>query len=270
MTSAPRSLSTPVKTACSCCARPTQGSTSKSSLLFVLGVIRLSSGPGRCTRTTLRPPTSLSAPMLWLTIPPRSLAAPPRRPLRQYHQSAADYPSQAGWDRAPSVPQTSLAAPMLAGIGPGPCAEPSPSKRGALSTAQTVSPVSSARTPQASHRQATMLSPRPPSEDTDAWLACGLVGLPPSLTVTGTELSSTSQVTRSLSPGSGYACRMALLSSSLTTRAASPTAQSKIPASLSSADSALLATATLAGAHGSSTTLDALTSLPARPDAATR
>src|ERR1022692_3150006 len=83
MTSAPRSLSTDVNTSCSCCARPAHGRPSKSSRLLVRGVIRLSSGPGRCTRTVLSPPTSLSAPMVWLTIPPRSPSPRPRRqPLK--------------------------------------------------------------------------------------------------------------------------------------------------------------------------------------------
>ena len=51
-----------------------------------------------------------------------------------------------------------------------------------------------------------------------------------------------------LAPGSGLACRMALLSSSLTTSTASPTAPSKMPAAVRSAASRCRATATLAGA----------------------
>ena len=59
---------------------------------LVLGVIRLSSSPGRCTSTVLRQPTSLSVPMLWLTIPPRSSPYPPHGdPCWQYHQSLPDY-----------------------------------------------------------------------------------------------------------------------------------------------------------------------------------
>src|SRR6266705_3373491 len=57
---------------------------------------------------------------------------------------------------------------------------------------------------------------------------------------------------------------MALLSSSLTTSTASQMAESKMPAALSSSEIARRATATLAGAHGRSTTLDALTSLCTR------
>src|SRR6266700_4595481 len=60
---------------------------------------------------------------------------------------------------------------------------------------------------------------------------------------------------------------MALLSSSLTTRAASLIAVSKIPAASRSAVSRCRATATLAGAHGRSTALESLTSLSTRPDA---
>jgi hypothetical protein len=69
-----------------------------------------------------------------------------------------------------------------------------------------------------------MASPRPPTADAGGWPTCGMVALPPSLTATSIVLPSTDHVTWSRSPGRGYACKMALLSSSLTTTAASRTA----------------------------------------------
>lgn len=141
-----------------------------------------------------------------------------------------------------------------------PCGGVRPFLCGAGSTAQTVSPRSSDRTPHVRARCSTMPSPRPPSADTEACAACGRVAPPPSLTEISITPSSSAQVTWSLAPGSGCACRMALLSSSLTTSAASATAASKMPAARSSEVSFRRATATLAGAQGSRTTLDFLTS----------
>ena len=105
-----------------------------------------------------------------------------------------------------------------------------------------------------------MSRPRPPRADTVACARTGVVGAPPSLTATSTASSPTAQATCTFAPGSGLACRIALLSNSLTTRTASPTAASKIPAALRSAASRWRATATLAGAQGRSTVPAALTS----------
>jgi hypothetical protein len=69
-----------------------------------------------------------------------------------------------------------------------------------------------------------MAKPRPPTVDADGWPTCGMVALPPSLTDTSIVPPLMDHVTWSRSPGSGYACKMALLSNSLTTRAASLTA----------------------------------------------
>ena len=77
--------------------------------------------------------------------------------------------------------------------------------------------------------------------------------------VISTDPASTIQVTRRHRPGSGHACSTALLSSSLTTSAASPMAASKTPAASRSAVICRRATATLAGAQGSSTSLASLT-----------
>src|SRR5258708_2710900 len=66
---------------------------------------------------------------------------------------------------------------------------------GAARTAQTVSPTSSARTPQVRQRCSTMLRPRPLTDDADGCPACGTVALPPSLTATSTEVPSTAQAT---------------------------------------------------------------------------
>jgi hypothetical protein len=136
---------------------------------------------------------------------------------------------------------------------------------GTATTAQTVSPVSSALTPQLLARYSTMPRPRPPREETVACAVMGLVVAPPSLTATSTALSSSTQARITLEPGRGRACRMALLSSSLTTRTASPTAPSNTPAAVRSAASRRRATATLAGAHGRSTVPAVLTSLRRAP-----
>jgi hypothetical protein len=53
-----------------------------------------------------------------------------------------------------------------------------------------------------------------------------MVAPPPSLTETWTQPGSMRQATRILAPGSGAACRRALLNSSLMTSATSQTAES--------------------------------------------
>ena len=69
-----------------------------------------------------------------------------------------------------------------------------------------------------------MPRPRPPIEDSDGRDARGRVALPPSLTMTSTVDAESIQATRIRASGSGRACRIALLRSSLVTRAASATA----------------------------------------------
>ena len=66
-------------------------------------------------------------------------------------------------------------------------------------------------------------SPRPPIEQRGL-AGRGRVMLPPSLTATSSDRPCSAQATSTRAPGSGLACRTALLSSSLTTRAASPIA----------------------------------------------
>jgi hypothetical protein len=105
-----------------------------------------------------------------------------------------------------------------------------------------------------------MSRPRPPSAETLACARAGVVAAPPSLTATSMASLPSAHATWMFAPGSGLACLMALLRSSLTTRTASPTAASKIPAALRSAATRWRATATLAGAQGSSTVPAALTS----------
>lgn len=141
---------------------------------------------------------------------------------------------------------------------------------GTATTAQTVSPVSLVLTPQLLARYSTMSRPRPPSEETVACVVIGLVDAPPSLTATSTEPSSSAQARSNLAPGRGLACRIALLSSSLTTRTASPTTPSNTPAAVSSAASRRRATATLAGAHGRKTVPAILTSPAPHPVSAAR
>jgi hypothetical protein len=142
--------------------------------------------------------------------------------------------------------------------------------RGAGSTAQTVILPLEDRIPQVLDRCSTMARPRPPSEERDGCLAPGRVGAPPSLTDTRSEPLQSVQATRTVQPGNGCACRIALLSSSLKTKAASPIAAAIMPASRRSVASRPRAVATLDGAYGSRTTLAALTSprpAPAdRPD----
>jgi hypothetical protein len=111
-----------------------------------------------------------------------------------------------------------------------------------------------------------MSRPRPPSEETVACAVIGRVAAPPSVTAISTAPSVRSQERSSFEPGSGLACRMALLSNSLTTSTASPTTPSKIPAAVSSAASRWRATATLAGAHGRTTVPAILTSLRRAPE----
>jgi len=150
-----------------------------------------------------------------------------------------------------------------AGAGSGFAARPERRwAAGAASTAQTVIPESSDLTPHCLDRYSTMASPRPPSDERVGWAVVGLVGAPPSLTATSTASASSAHATCTLSPGSGRACRMALLSSSLTTRTASPTAASKMPAAVRSAASRRRTTPTLAGAQGRSTVPAALTPQP--------
>ena len=92
----------------------------------------------------------------------------------------------------------------------------------------------------------------------------GRVMAPPSLTATSSDRSRSAHATSTRAPGSGLACRIALVSSSLTTSVASPIAGETMPASCRSVLIWLRAAITLAGVCGSSTTLDALTSR-ARP-----
>src|SRR5215472_1779621 len=138
---------------------------------------------------------------------------------------------------------------------------------GAGSTAQTVVPPSLVRTPQLLDKCLTMASPLPPSENRDGRAGCGRVVAPPSLTDTSIHPSMSTQATCSIEPGSGRACRMALLSSSLTTSAASQAAGSTMPASRRSAARCHRAAPTLAGVFGSRTTLDVLTSRAPAPQA---
>ena len=72
----------------------------------------------------------------------------------------------------------------------------------------------------------TILSPRPPVAPWAGSPSSGTVGAPPSLTETRTLTGSICQATRICAPGSGAACRSALLNSSLMTSATSQTAES--------------------------------------------
>lgn len=105
-----------------------------------------------------------------------------------------------------------------------------------------------------------MSRPRPPSEETVACAVIGRVAAPPSVTAIWTAPSVKSHERSRFEPGSGLACRMALLSNSLTTSTASPTTPSNIPAAVSSAARSWRAIATLAGAHGRATVPAILTS----------
>ena len=162
-----------------------------------------------------------------------------------------------------------IGSPVAAALPPGP-PPPGPAlpPREAGTTAHTVVPRSSARTPQLEHRCSTIPRPRPPMEDSDGREARGRVALPPSLTMISTVAAESIQETRMQASGSGRACKIALLSSSLVTRAASAMAVAQSPAWRSSAPIRPRATATLDGTHGSKTTLAALTSSRARPVAA--
>jgi hypothetical protein len=104
-----------------------------------------------------------------------------------------------------------------------------------------------------------------PSEDREACAGRGRVALPPSLTATSVDSPSTLQATRSQEPCSGRAWRIALLSSSLITRTASPMAASRTPTASNSWVRRRRAIATLAGAAGRRTTLDVPTSLRSLP-----
>ena len=165
---------------------------------------------------------------------------------------------------APTSPPAGRPPAAAAPPGPRPRGPASPS-RGAGRTAHTLLPRSSARTPQLEARCSTMPRPRPPIEDSDGRDARGRVVLPPSLTTTSTVDGESIQATRIRASGSGRACRIALLRSSLMTRAASATAVAGRPAARRSAAIRPRATATLDGTHGSRTTLAALTSLRAPP-----
>src|SRR5262249_3874737 len=116
-----------------------------------------------------------------------------------------------------------------------------------------------------------MASPRPPIEDSEGRVVRGRVMAPPSLTATSTDRSRSAHATSTRAPGSGLACRMALVSSSLTTSVASPTAWLTMPAPCRSVPIWLRAAITLASECGRRPTLDALTSRdsphPARLDA---
>jgi hypothetical protein len=150
-------------------------------------------------------------------------------------------------------------------------ADPRRWRGGAGRMAQTVTPPVEAWTPQVLARHSTMARPRPPSDDSDGCPAWGWVGPPPSRTDTVSDSSQSAHDTWTMAPGSGLAWRMALLSNSLKTSAASPIAVPSRPASRRSAESCQRAVATLDGAHGSRTTLDVLTSRsPSRgvPDSA--
>jgi len=110
-----------------------------------------------------------------------------------------------------------------------------------------------------------MPSPRPPSEDSDGRLR---VRTSRPAAVAHRDLDRPGihdPATCSHRPCSGRACNIELLSSSLSTRAASPIAVSNTPAAAKSAVMRRRATATLAGADGRSTTLDSLTSLSTAP-----
>jgi hypothetical protein len=175
-------------------------------------------------------------------------------------------------DRPAATPSIWLSTSPPAGRPPAAAAPPGPRprrpaapSRGAGRTAHTLLPRSSARTPQLEDRCSTMPRPRPPIEDSDGRDARGRVVLPPSLTTTSTVDGEIIQATRIRASGSGRACRIALLRSSLVTRAASATAVAGRPAARSSAAIRPRATATLDGTHGSRTTLAALTSLRAPP-----
>jgi len=102
-------------------------------------------------------------------------------------------------------------------------------------TAQTVTPPVESWTPQVLARHSTMARPRPPSADGEGCPACGRVGPPPSRTLTVSDPSQSDHATWTWAPGSGLACRMALLSSSLKTSAASPIVAATSPASRRSA-----------------------------------
>ena len=121
---------------------------------------------------------------------------------------------------------------------------------------------------QDAHRQescSTMARPRPPIEESDGCAARGRVMLPPSLTATSSDRSRSAQATSTRAPGRGLACMIALVSNSLTTTAASPIAGRTTPASCRWVLICQRAVTTLAGACGSSTTLDVLTSCAPAP-----
>lgn len=105
-----------------------------------------------------------------------------------------------------------------------------------------------------------MASPRPPIEESEGGTVRGRVMLPPSLTATSSDPSRSAHATSTRAPGNGLACMIALVSSSLTTTVASPIAVATTPDSRRYVPICERAATTLAGACGSSTTLDALTS----------
>ena len=161
-----------------------------------------SARPGRCISTVRSVPTSLSTPWASITIPPARRRAPRAAdPPGEYHQFTRRL------TRCQQVHSLRR--------GPG--------RRRGQNGPHGLAGVVAADAPVLRSRS-TMSSPRPPRAEQAGWRWRGCVGPPPSLTATSTDPGSTSQATCSFSPGSGRACRMELLSSSLTTRAASPTA----------------------------------------------
>src|SRR5215468_2771097 len=84
-----------------------------------------------------------------------------------------------------------------------------------------LAPSSPVPTPQRSESRATMPSPRPPTDQFVGSFSIGTVGPPPSLTATFTLSRRRLQETFTVRPGSGVACRRALLISSLSTSPAS-------------------------------------------------
>ena len=97
---------------------------------------------------------------------------------------------------------------------------------GAGISAQTVVPSSSQRVPQCRDSLATMRNPLPPVVNFPESPSSGRVGPPPSCTEIRTAPAPICQATLIVAPGSGRACRSALLNNSLMTTAASLTAGS--------------------------------------------
>src|SRR5699024_7054559 len=130
-------------------------------------------------------------------------------------------------------------------------------------TAQIVVVVASISVPQRPARDCTMLSPRPPSPDREGRATRGMVLEPPSRTeistVPGTEEFGSISIRQEMptlsecGAGSGEAWRSALLTSSLTTRAASWTRPWQMRMICRSLHRRRRAPITLAGTYGSVT-----------------